>query len=57
MTNARVVRGLMERRGRGWPTMRGAMRRFSGTELDLASDDRSRFVRVTFPRVAETPDA
>ena len=48
MANAMVVRGLMERRGRGWLTMRHAMMRFNATEPDLLSDERNRFVRVTF---------
>ena len=48
MANAMVVRGLMERRGRGWLTMRQAMRRFNGTEPSLVNDERNRFVRVTF---------
>ena len=48
MANAMVVRGLMERRGRGWLTMRHAMARFNGTEPELVSDERNRFVRVTF---------
>lgn len=48
MANAMVVAGLMERRGRGWLTMRHAMREFNGTEPDLASDPDNRFVRVTF---------
>ena len=48
MANAMVVRGLMERRGRGWLTMRNAMRRFNGTEPTLINDARNRFVRVTF---------
>ena len=48
MANAMVVSGLMERRGRGWLTMRHAMMRFNGTEPDLVSDERNRFVRVTF---------
>lgn len=47
MANAMVVRGLMERRGRGWLTMRHAMRHFNGTEPSLVSDERNRFVRVT----------
>ena len=50
MANAMVVSGLMERRGRGWLTMRHAMRRFNGTEPELVSDERNRFVRVTFER-------
>ena len=48
MANAMVVRGLMERRGRGWLTMRHAMRHFNGTEPELVSDERNRLVRVTF---------
>ena len=48
MANAMVVRGLMERRGRGWLTMRHAMARFNGTEPELVNDERNRFVRVTF---------
>ena len=55
MANAMVVGGLMERRGRGWLTMRHAMRRFNGTEPALVSDERNRFVRVTFER--DTRDA
>ena len=50
MANAMVVGGLMERRGRGWLTMRHAMRRFNGTEPELISDGRNRLVRVTFER-------
>ena len=50
MANAMVVGGLMERRGRGWLTMRHVMRRFNGTEPELVSDERNRFVRVTFER-------
>lgn len=50
MANAMVVRGLMERRGRGWLTMRQAMRKFNGTEPALVSDERNRLVRVTFQR-------
>ena len=52
MANALVVGGLMERRGRGWLTMRHAMRRFNGTEPELVSDERNRFVRVTLERGA-----
>ena len=48
MANAMVVAGLMERRGRGWLTMRHAMRAFNGTEPELASDQHNRLVRVTF---------
>ena len=48
MANAMVVAGLMERRGRGWLTMRHAMRDFNGTEPELASDQHNRLVQVTF---------
>ena len=48
MANAMVVRRLMERRGRGWLTMRQAMTRFNGTEPALVNDERNRLVRVTF---------
>ena len=50
MANAMVVSGLMERRGRGWLTMRQTMRKFNGTEPELVNDERNRFVRVTFQR-------
>ena len=52
MANAMVVRGLMERRGRGWLMMRHAMRRFNGTEPTMENDERNRFVRVTFSLAA-----
>ena len=55
MANALVVRGLMERRGRGWLTMRHAMRRFNGTEPTLTNDERNRFVRVTFRLEPDSP--
>ena len=48
MANAMVVAGLMERRGRGWLTMRHAMREFNDTEPSLVSDQHNRHVRVTF---------
>lgn len=48
MANAMVIRGLMEQRGRGWPSMRYRMREFNGTEPELINDKLSRFVRVTF---------
>ena len=48
MANAMVVRGLMERRGRGWLAMRHAMRNFNGTKPTLENYERDRFVRVTF---------
>ena len=55
MANAMVVGGLMERRGRGWLTMRHAMRRFNGTEPELVSDQHNRLVRVTFNFAAGQP--
>ena len=48
MAHAMVVAGLMERRGRGWPLMRRAMREFNGTEPEIVNDEREKFVRVTF---------
>ena len=48
MANAMVVRGLMERRGRGWLAMRHAMRNFNGTEPTLENFERDRLVRLTF---------
>ncbi len=53
MANAMVVLGLMERRGRGWPSMRRAMREFNGTEPELEHDERNRLARVTFRFSAE----
>ena len=50
MANAMVVAGLMERRGRGWLTMRHAMRAFNDTEPEPVGDQHNRFVRVTFHR-------
>lgn len=47
MANAMVVRGLMERRGRGWLAMRHAMRKFNGTEPTLENYVDDRLVRVT----------
>ena len=55
MANAMVVWGLMERRGRGWLTMRHAMRHFNGTEPTLTNDERNRFVRVTFRLEPDSP--
>lgn len=40
--------GFMERRGRGWLTMRREMSAFNGTEPELLHDEPNRFVRVTF---------
>ncbi len=47
MAHAMDVAGLMERRGRGWPTMRRAMQEFNGSEPELINDV-SKFVIVTF---------
>ena len=54
MAHAMVVARLMERRGRGWPVMRRAMREFNGTEPELVNEERGKFVRVSF-RIA--PDS
>ena len=48
MVHAMSVARLMERRGRGWLTMRSAMQAFNGTDPELANDTENRFVRVTF---------
>ena len=48
MAHAMVVARLMERRGRGWPLMRRAMRESNGTEPEIVNDEREKFVRVTF---------
>ena len=48
MAHAMVVARLMERRGRGWPVMRRAMREFNGTEPELVNEERGKFVRVSF---------
>ena len=55
MAHAMVVARLMERRGRGWPVMRRAMREFNGTEPELVNEERGRFVRVRF-RIDPEPD-
>ena len=48
MAHAMVVARLMERRGRGWPVMRRAMREFNGTDPELVNEERGRYVRVRF---------
>ena len=48
MAHAMVVARLMERRGRGWPVMRRALREFNGTEPELVNEERGRLVRVSF---------
>ena len=48
MAHAMVVAKLMEKRGRGWPLMRRAMREFNGTEPELFNEERGKYVRATF---------
>ena len=48
MAHYMLVSGLMEQRGRGWPVMRHAMRRFNGTEPDIIQSENDMFVRVRF---------
>ena len=50
MAHAMLEVGLMEKRGRGWMTMRSAMMEFNGTEPELVNDLANKFVRVTFFR-------
>lgn len=38
MANAMLERGFMEKRGRGWQVMRGAMREFNDTEPEIDAD-------------------
>lgn len=54
-----VVMRLMETRGRGFPRMRSAMKRFNGTVPALFNDRDARFVRVVFDTrpPANEPDA
>ena len=46
--------GFMEKRGRGWPVMRRAMREHNGTEPSIVQGDSGSFVRVGFQ--IERPD-
>ena len=48
MAHAMVVAKLMEKRGRGWPLMRRAIREFNGTEPELFNEEREKYVRATF---------
>jgi ATP-dependent DNA helicase RecG len=59
MANFCVVMKLMETRGRGFPRMRSAMKKFNGTVPQLSNDRDARFVRVTFDTrpAAAPPDA
>ena len=54
MAHAMVVARLMEKRGRGWPLMRRAMREFNGTEPEIANEERGKFLRVTFRLDSDT---
>lgn len=48
MANYMLVKGFMEKRGRGWPLMRMAMLEFNETEPELVQDRGGGYVRVTF---------
>ena len=48
MPHAVSVARLVERRGRGWLTMRRSMRAFNDAEPELLNDVNNRFVRVNF---------
>ena len=50
MAHAMLEVGLVEKRGRGWMTMRSAMMEFNGTEPELVNDVANKFVRVTLFR-------
>ncbi len=47
MANYLLVMGLMERRGRGLPIVRRAMREFNGTEPELLNKTEGPYVRLT----------
>jgi ATP-dependent DNA helicase RecG len=53
IANFLLVRGFMERRGRGLPVIRREMRAFNGTEPLLESSREERFVRLTLLRDSE----
>ena len=48
IANFLLERGFMEKRGRGYPVMRRAMREFNDTEPVLTEDRAARFFTVTF---------
>jgi ATP-dependent DNA helicase RecG len=50
IANFLLVRGFMEKRGRGLPIVRREMQAFNGTEPDLLSNRDDRFVRLTLWR-------
>ena len=56
MAHAMSVARLVERRGRGWLTMRRAMRAFNDTEPELVNDEGGKFVRVTFSLAPEAAE-
>lgn len=48
MANYMLEKGFMEKRGRGWPVMRAAMREFNESEPEILHEDGGGFVRVRF---------
>ena len=56
MTHAMTVMGVMERRGRGWRTMRRAMLAFNGTEPEAVDDRDGRVFSITFRRRGDAED-
>ena len=56
MTHAMTVMGVMERRGRGWRTMRRAMLAFNGTEPEPVDDRDGRVFSITFRRRGHAED-
>lgn len=50
MANVMSEIGFMEKRGRGWVTMRRAMNEHNGTIPEIVNDAVNKFVRVTFFR-------
>ena len=54
MANYMLEKGFMEKRGRGWPVMRTAMREFNDSEPEILHEDGGGFVRVRF--YLDSPD-
>lgn len=52
MANYMANLGFMEQRGRGWPIMRNAMRKFNGADPEIIQDHSAKFVRIRFHRDA-----
>ena len=48
MANFMLEMGFMEKRGKGWPVMRRAMREFNGTEPEIIQGTAGDFVRLRF---------